>query len=198
MNNKGISRVALSFIIVGLFALGLFSFAAYKANNPDTDVVITDINGISTTTDKTNDTLQTGIVPKNTNESENESDDDDRTSIPVTPSPTTPPPVDMTKRSTKYKDGSYTAVGSYDSPGGMNEIGISLTLSGDIVTSVSATAMANDGVSEKYQNKFLSGYQALVVGRNIDTLQIGKVSGSSLTGIGFNDAISKIKMAAKV
>lgn len=57
---------------------------------------------------------------------------------------------------------------------------------------------SNSGESRKYMSKFSSGYKSLVVGKNISTLSLGKVSGSSLTGKGFNDALSKIKAQAKI
>jgi hypothetical protein len=37
----------------------------------------------------------------------------------------------------------------------------------------------------------------MVVGKNIDEVNLGKVSGSSLTPIGFNNAIEDIRSQAK-
>jgi hypothetical protein len=36
------------------------------------------------------------------------------------------------------------------------------------------------------------------VGKNINDLKLTKIAGSSLTPMGFNDAVAKIKMKAKV
>jgi hypothetical protein len=44
---------------------------------------------------------------------------------------------------------------------------------------------------------FESGIGAVVVGKNINTLNVSRVAGSSLTSMGFNDALTKIKAAAK-
>lgn len=100
-------------------------------------------------------------------------------------------------QSSVYKDGTYTAIGSYLSPGGPDKISVTLTLKNDIVTDVTATAMPGDRESAQYQNKFLSGYKAQVVGQNIATLHLTKVSGSSLTPKGFNDAVAQIQVQAK-
>jgi hypothetical protein len=40
-------------------------------------------------------------------------------------------------------------------------------------------------------------YKQYVVGKKIDEVQLTKVSGSSLTPQGFNDALAKIKAEAK-
>ncbi|NED66077.1 calcium-binding protein, partial [Streptomyces sp. SID10244] len=53
------------------------------------------------------------------------------------------------------------------------------------------------GTSKEFQGKFASGVDALVVGKNIDDLDVHKVSGSSLTSTGFNDAIDQIKTEAQ-
>lgn len=97
-----------------------------------------------------------------------------------------------------YKDGTYSATGSYFSPGGPDQIGVTLTLSKDIVTGVSVTPEPGDPMSANYQNQFISGYKAYVVGQNIADIHLTKVSGSSLTPIGFDDALAKIKAEAKV
>ncbi len=99
--------------------------------------------------------------------------------------------------SSTYKDGTYTATGSYRSPGGQDQIQITVALKNDIITSVSAVPMAGDRESKEYQAKFISGYQSVVVGKDISTLKLGAVSGSSLTPIGFNDAITQIKTQAQ-
>ena len=102
-----------------------------------------------------------------------------------------------TAATSPYKDGTYTATGSYISPGGPDKIGVTLTLADGIVTEASVTPEPGDGQSSRYQAKFASGYKALVVGQNISTLHLTRVSGSSLTPIGFDDALSQIKAQAQ-
>ncbi len=119
---------------------------------------------------------------------------------PTTPSSSvvsTPPPAITNKSSYIYKNGTYSATGSYMSPGGQDQVAVTLTLVNDIVTSVSVTPQAGDRTSQRYINRFLSGYQQYVVGQDISTLSLGRVSGSSLTPIGFNNALSQIRAQAK-
>jgi hypothetical protein len=107
-------------------------------------------------------------------------------------------PMDKPKNSASiYKNGTYSATGSYMSPGGEDQIAVTLTLKNDIVTSVSATPEAGDRMSARFQNMFISGYQQYVIGKNISSLNLTKVSGSSLTPKGFDSALAQIKSQAK-
>jgi hypothetical protein len=115
----------------------------------------------------------------------------------ATTTTTTTTPASSTAPSTAYKNGSYTAVGSYDSPGGSEGITVDVTLQNGIITATSATSGANDVEAGEYQSMFISGYKKLVVGKNIASVKVSRVSGSSLTSQGFNSAIQKIAAAAK-
>lgn len=97
-----------------------------------------------------------------------------------------------------YKDGVYSVTASYDSPGGMDNLGVSLTLKNGIVTDANVTNMANDRTSSRYQDKFISGYKQYVIGKSIDSIHLDAVSGSSLTPIGFNSALDQIKAKAQI
>ena len=108
------------------------------------------------------------------------------------------PPADIPKKSVSaYKDGTYSATGSYLSPGGYDQLGVSITLKNGIITNASVTNMASDGRSQRYQNNFISAYKQYVLGKNIGTLSLTKISGSSLTPKGFNDALAQIKSQAQ-
>lgn len=96
-----------------------------------------------------------------------------------------------------FKDGSYTATGSYESPGGNEQITVRVTLKGGVITGTSATPDAQDPESREYQSMFVSGYKSQVVGKNIADVYLSRVSGSSLTSQGFNDAISQIENQAR-
>lgn len=96
-----------------------------------------------------------------------------------------------------YKDGIYTAMGTYISPAGKEDIGLSLTLKNNTIIDINFTSKATNEVSIKLQGMFASGYKELVIGKDISTVKLDKVSGSSLTPKGFNDAIEKIKLQAK-
>ncbi len=110
---------------------------------------------------------------------------------------TTTPSADMPKVGL-YRDGVYSAVGSYVSPAGDEQIGIKFTVTGDIVTAADVTPMASHPVSSKFQNMFAEGYKQYVVGKSLAGLNLKKVSGSSLTPIGFDQAIKKVQAQAKI
>lgn len=95
-----------------------------------------------------------------------------------------------------YKNGTYTAAGVYVSPGGPEEISVTVTIANGIVTNTSANPASENPVSLKFQNEFTEGYKQFVMGKNIADLKLTKVSGSSLTPTGFNDALEKIKAEA--
>ncbi|WP_296197460.1 hypothetical protein [uncultured Microbacterium sp.] len=97
-----------------------------------------------------------------------------------------------------YADGTYTATGSYRTPESVEQITVTLTLASDIVTDVEVTGTPTNRESVEYQGKFISGIDdVVVVGKNIADLNVSKVSGSSLTSGGFNDALAKIEAEAK-
>ncbi|MEO5535622.1 MAG: hypothetical protein ABIR17_10870 [Pseudolysinimonas sp.] len=95
-----------------------------------------------------------------------------------------------------YTDGTYTADGSYVVPSGTESVTVELTLKGDIVTNVVVTGHATDPQAIQHQSEFAGGIAAVVVGKDIDTLQVSRVGGSSFTSIGFNKALAEIKADA--
>lgn len=95
-----------------------------------------------------------------------------------------------------YKDGTYQAEGSYTSPGGNEKVGVSLTLAGGVVTAVTVTPESENPTGQQYQGRFADGISGEVVGKQLDELKVSKVSGSSLTSGGFNDAVDAIKADA--
>lgn len=93
-----------------------------------------------------------------------------------------------------YKDGTYSATGTYVSPGGQQSIGVTVTLESGKVTALELDRSHTKGTSATFQGKFASGINDLVIGKSIDDLDdISKVSGSSLTSGGFKKAIAQIK-----
>lgn len=96
-----------------------------------------------------------------------------------------------------YRDGIYNAKGVYTSPAGSEQIDVKLTLKDGTVTDAMVVIEAINPVSKNFQEKFASGYKTLVIGKSIAALSLDKVSGSSLTPKGFNDAVTKIKSQAK-
>ncbi len=103
-------------------------------------------------------------------------------------------PVSPSSRRSSYADGTYTATGQY---GGLpSSIGVTVTLVDDVITAVTVTPRATDPTSLDYQTRFAQAIPALVVGRNIDEVNLSKVAGSSGTPDGFNAAIQRIKAEA--
>lgn len=96
-----------------------------------------------------------------------------------------------------FKDGTYTSNGQYESPGGDESIDVTITIKDGKIESSSVATQAASRESMEYQDDFESNYKKQVVGKDISTLKIGKVAGSSLTSQGFNDALDKIRNQAK-
>lgn len=95
-----------------------------------------------------------------------------------------------------YKDGTYTVDGDYTSPGGAEIIGVTVTLKDGVITESSVETKATRPNSVKFQGIFAENYKPLVDGKKIDEVKLDKVSGSSLSPKGFNDALEKIKTEA--
>jgi hypothetical protein len=115
------------------------------------------------------------------------------TPTPTPSTPETPAPV----VSQSYKAGSYGATGTYQSPAGAEELGVTLTINqAGIITDAKSETMATNPASKKWQGVFTAGVNTEVVGKSIDQVSLGVVSGSSLTPKGFMDALEKIKVQA--
>lgn len=98
--------------------------------------------------------------------------------------------------SAEYTDGTYTADGSYTAPSGNESITVEITLADDIVTDIVVTPHATEGNQALFQGQFAAGIAAEVKGKDIDTLDVSRVGGSSLTSGGFNQALEAIKADA--
>ena len=102
-----------------------------------------------------------------------------------------------TTSTTSYKDGSYTAPGTYLSPGGTENISVTLTLAKNIITALKVTTVNADPTATGYEQLFEGGIGAVAVGKDINTLNVGVVAGSSLTSMGFDKALDAIKADAR-
>lgn len=98
---------------------------------------------------------------------------------------------------TAYKDGTYSADGIYTTPENQEKIGVTVTLKDNIITAADVQEKAVLRESQRYQEDFISGYKEKVIGKNINDVKLSRVSGSSLTSRGFNNAINQIKQQAK-
>lgn len=96
-----------------------------------------------------------------------------------------------------FKNGTYTKTGSYQSPGGPEEIEVTLVITDNTVTGATVTKKATLPLSIKFQTQFEEGFKEYVVGKKVTEIKLDKVAGSSLTPKGFNDALEQIKTAAQ-
>jgi uncharacterized protein with FMN-binding domain len=120
------------------------------------------------------------------------------TAVATTSAPTvTTITTTTTNPASTYKDGTYSATGSYQSPGGDEKIGVTVTLKDDVITSTSVTPEPVSSEGRQYQQRFASSYTSLVVGKKISDVHLTAVSGSSLTPIGFMNALTQIEAQAK-
>ena len=102
-----------------------------------------------------------------------------------------------TRGTGSYPDGIYSTTGTYAPHGVVTELEVKVTLQNDTVVAVDSKLNSEDSFSRQMTDKFKSGYKALVVGRSIKGLELGAVSGSSLTPIGFNEALRNIEAYAE-
>jgi uncharacterized protein with FMN-binding domain len=96
-----------------------------------------------------------------------------------------------------FKDGTYTATGDYDSPGGASAVEVTITLKSGTVSDVKVVPKAENPTAQQYESQFSSGIAGKIVGKKITELNVTTVSGSSLTSQGFDKAISDIESQAK-
>jgi thiamine biosynthesis lipoprotein len=94
-----------------------------------------------------------------------------------------------------YRDGVYTATGQY---GGLpSSITVRLTLKNGVIRAVKVTPRATDPTSLALQRRFAAAVPAVVVGKPIAKVHVGRLAGSSGTPDGFNRAIEQIKSRAR-
>jgi thiamine biosynthesis lipoprotein len=94
-----------------------------------------------------------------------------------------------------YRDGVYTAAGRYGSL--PSSITVHVTLRNGVIRAVNVTPRATDPTSLALQRRFAAAVPAVVVGKPIAKVQVGRLAGSSGTPDGFNRAIEQIKQQAR-
>lgn len=97
-----------------------------------------------------------------------------------------------------YAAGEYTATGTYTTPGGEEQVGVTLTLQADgTISALSVQEMGVNPNSKQFQGLFASGIADVAVGQSIADLEVDVVAGSSLTSGGFNAAVDAIEAEAQ-
>lgn len=107
----------------------------------------------------------------------------------------TPTPTSAAESAATFRDGTYVAEGTYGN--GPSFIGVTLTVTDDIVTDVEVATRATDPTSLDLQERFAEAVPDVVVGRPLDGLEVDKLAGSSGTPVGFNDALDQIRDQAQ-
>lgn len=122
----------------------------------------------------------------------------EQTTIPTTTEKMESQPTAAdTMEAASYKDGEYKAEGNYTSPGGAESLDVTLTLAGGVVTDAEVISNATRPISKQMQASFIGGFKEQVIGKNIDEINLTKVSASSLAPKGFNNAVEEIKTQAR-
>lgn len=103
-------------------------------------------------------------------------------------------PNEVVEGDTVYVDGVYSARGEYGSL--PSHITVTITLTDEIVSNTQVQTHATDPTSLDLQRRFAAAVPAVVNGKHISEVRVGRLAGSSGTPNGFNDAIRQIKEQA--
>lgn len=96
-----------------------------------------------------------------------------------------------------FKDGKYIAEGKYNSPEGTVSIDLTIDIKDNKIESVEVIPKVGL-ISGSYQEMFGKDISRVVKGKPLDApFDLSQVNGSSLTGIGFRNAVEDIKRQAK-
>ncbi len=106
-------------------------------------------------------------------------------------------PNTETTTTNDYRDGSHTTKVTYLTPMKSESIlDVTLMVTNDIVTDaqiVYSQGAENDPNAQRFE----TAYRTEVIGKDIDTLNLSRVGGASLTTSAFNEALANIKTDAK-
>lgn len=113
------------------------------------------------------------------------------------PTPTTPIPTPTPEPAIvyDYRNGTYSSHISYRTPDGTYAMDVSLTINGDKVTTANIT-FDSKASRDSYTKRFNNSYQSYVVGKDLDSVNLSRVGGASLTSAAFNKAVAAIKTQA--
>ncbi len=96
-----------------------------------------------------------------------------------------------------YKDGTYTTTTTYRTPKQDEyQLEVTLIVANDTITDSQIVYSQGAEVDPNAQ-RFDAAYRAEVIGKDIDTLNLSRVGGASLTTGAFNKALEAIKTDAK-
>lgn len=110
-----------------------------------------------------------------------------------------PTPAPQNKKQKEYKNGTYTAIGSYKTTEGIHEsISVRTTLESGIIKNIVVAPLSNDAHERQMQATFAKDVSAYVIEEHIDNVPVfSAVNGGSFVPKGFERAIASIKAQAK-
>ncbi len=103
-----------------------------------------------------------------------------------------PPPVPASD----VRDGTWTGTGTYESPGGPQELDVRATFRQGTVVRVDVLPAATNATSRRFQERFADAVAGEVVGLPVDEVHVDRLAGSSGTGAGFMQAVTQAALAA--
>lgn len=89
-------------------------------------------------------------------------------------------------------DGTFSGTGSYETPGGRQDIEVTVVLADGVVTALRVDPAATNTTSRRFQERFASAVVDDVVGRPLSEVAVDRVAGSSATGSGFMAALDQL------
>ncbi|MCB9812703.1 hypothetical protein H6778_03535 [Candidatus Nomurabacteria bacterium] len=113
------------------------------------------------------------------------------------PSPTPTPTPAPTVPANTFANGTYTTSVDYRVPSHNYTMGVSVTITDDMITAVNVTYDSRTA-KDSYTRRFDKAYASYVVGEALDGIQTSRIGGASLTTKAFNKALDTIEAQAAV
>ena len=96
----------------------------------------------------------------------------------------------------QYRNGLYSAVGHYATPGGNESIGVTVAVVNQQITGVDVKVEATSPTARQFQEQFRTRILPAIISKDLASAKVSRVAGASLTSVGFNDALQRIRAAA--
>ncbi len=110
---------------------------------------------------------------------------------------TNTPTTEVATQTNDYQNGAHQTTVTYLTPiKAEYMLEVSLTLENDIVTDAQIT-YSQGAEKDPNAQRFEAAYRTEVIGKDIDTLNLSRVGGASLTTGAFNNALTAIKTDVK-
>lgn len=184
--------IALAIIIVAGISFTLFrSDDVTSTTTPVEQEITKDVTNEETVTTSAPATTTDTPVTNNNTESVTPAN-----TPPVSTKSETPAPA-PTKVASDYVDGTYTSKITYKVPDHRNyTMDVTVTIDNDKITT-SNIVYSDNALEDSNTKKFDNAYSSQVIDKDIDSINLSRIGGASLTTKAFNDAIDAVKVDAK-